>query len=82
MNLWHQMQLLSEEVAAGRVSVNITAIDSDVQHLITMVTRIVQEYENGSRSAEDLLDWRSFQDIFNRFSGSLEQRLMNMSQQW
>ena len=82
MNLWHQMQLLSEEVAAGRVSVNVTAIDSDVQHLITMVTRIVQEYENGSRSAEDLLDWRSFQDIFNRFSGSLEQRLMNMSQQW
>ena len=82
MNLWHQMQLLSEEVAADRVSVNITAIDSDVQHLITVVTRIVQEYENGSRSAEDLLDWRSFQDIFNRFSGSLEQRLMNMSQQW
>ena len=82
MNLWHQMQLLSEEVTAGRVSVNITAIDSDVQHLITVVTRIVQEYENGSRSAEDLLDWRSFQDIFNRFSGSLEQRLMNMSQQW
>lgn len=76
------MQLLSEEVAAGRVSVNITAIDSDVQHLITMVTRIVQEYQNGSRSTEDLLDWRSFQDIFDRFSGSLEQRLMNMSQQW
>ena len=76
------MRLLSEEVAAGGASVNITAIDSEVQHLITMVMRIVQEYQNGTRSAEDLLDWRSFEDIFNRFGSSLGERLMNMSQQW
>ena len=76
------MQLLSEEVSAGRASVNVTAINSDVQHLINMVKRIAEEYQNGTRSTEDFLDWRSFQDIFNRFSSSLGERLMNMSQQW
>ncbi|XP_070186023.1 uncharacterized protein [Littorina saxatilis] len=80
--LYQQMELLYQEVAAGRASVNMTAITSDTQTLINMVMQIIQEYQNGTRSTQGLLDWTSFEDIFNRFSKSVGDRLLNMSQQW
>lgn len=76
------MELLYQEVAAGRASVNMTAITSDTQTLINMVMQIIQEYQNGTRSTQGLLDWTSFEDIFNRFSKSVGDRLLNMSQRW
>ncbi|XP_076450764.1 uncharacterized protein LOC143286815 isoform X2 [Babylonia areolata] len=81
--LYLQMQALSSEVAAGSgASVNVSSINGDVRHLIDLVTQIVQQYQNGSRSADQLLDWRAFEAIFKRFSASLGERLMNLTQKW
>ena len=76
------MELLFTEVEAGRASVNITAINSDIQQLIEMVMQIVTDYQSGSRSVENMLDWQSFEGIFDRLGTSIGERLMNMSQLW
>ncbi|KAK7500956.1 hypothetical protein BaRGS_00007836, partial [Batillaria attramentaria] len=78
--LYLQFGRLSEEIAAGKVTVNASAISGEVEKLINMVMQLVSDYENGTRSAQDLLDWRAFSDIFDRFSASVNQRLMNITQ--
>jgi hypothetical protein len=76
------MSVLWDEVAAGKVGTNVSNIGQEVEHLVAMVTRLVEEYQAGNRTVNELLDWGSFSNIFTNFQQWCINNIQNITAHW
>ncbi|CAL1527412.1 unnamed protein product [Lymnaea stagnalis] len=80
--LYKQLDILKEEIAQGHSSLNVSAVGNEMKDFVSLMTTIINQYIDGSRSITDLLDVKGFQDILDSVQRTIAQKLINSAKNW
>ncbi|XP_035829835.1 uncharacterized protein LOC101860234 [Aplysia californica] len=80
--IYRQMEVIQKELEEGRSSLDSLATGQEMEKFVNLLTTIINQYLDGSRSIEDLLDLKSFQDSLSRAETQLARTLMDQAAKW
>ncbi|KAK7002956.1 ATP-binding cassette sub- A member 12 [Biomphalaria glabrata] len=81
-NLYKQIDVLKQEIDQGQSSLNASAVATEMKEFVSLMDTIIKQYKNGSRSINDLLDVKGFQEVLNEVQRTIAQKLMNSAKNW
>lgn len=80
--LYKQLDILKEEIAQGQSSLNVSAVGNEMKDFVLLMTNIISQYIDGSRSITDILDVKGFQAILDSVQRTIAQKLINSAKNW
>ncbi len=77
------MAVLIKELESGTATINLntTELSYDIQKTVELVTAFMTSLMNTTVSGENFFNVAGFQTVMNNMQGTLNQRLMKLSQE-
>ena len=73
---------MMREIELGQTAFNATAVTQEVNQFVALMQTIIGDFMSGSRSINDLLDVRSFQELFDSVQSNVAQKLLEAAENW